>query len=149
MEICLFEPEIAQNAGTIARLCVCFGIDMSIIEPSSFILTDKNFKRAGMDYLQKTNIKLHSSFAEFKKQYQGRIILFDTKATKNYYDFQFQNTDCLIFGKESIGIPREIFKQCDEALVIPMIKDARSLNLAITVAIGLSEAIRQIHKHLS
>lgn len=144
MEICLFEPEIAKNTGTIARLCTCFDVTLNIIEPASFILSDKGFKRSGMDYINKTTIKLHSSFFEFKNNYNGRIILLDTKAATLYYDFKYQPTDCIMLGKESTGVPDDIYEICDEKVLIPMKNNSRSLNVAISAAIGLSEAIRQI-----
>lgn len=146
MEICLFEPEIAQNTGTIARLCACFDVTLNIIEPASFILSDKGFKRAGMDYINKTNIKLHSSFWEFKNNYNGRIILLDTKATTLYCDFSYASTDCIMLGRESSGVPSDVYNSCDEKVLIPMKNETRSLNVAISAAIGLSEAIRQISK---
>lgn len=146
MELCLFEPEIAQNAGTIARLCTCFDVTLNIIEPASFILSDKGFKRAGMDYINKTDVKLHNSFFEFKKNYNGRIILLDTKATTLYYDFEYISTDCIMLGRESTGVPDDVYKGCDEKVLIPMKNNSRSLNVAISAAIGLSEAMRQISK---
>ena len=144
MELCLFEPEIAQNTGTIARLCACFNVTLNIIEPTSFVLSDKGFKRAGMDYINKMNIKLHGSFWEFKAQYNGRIILLDTKATLVYHKLRYQPTDCIMLGKESTGVPDEVYNACDEKVLIPMENNTRSLNLAVSAAIGLSEAIRQL-----
>ncbi len=144
MEVCLFEPEIAQNAGTIARLCACFGVNLNIIEPASFVIDSKAFKRAGMDYLDKLDINLHDSFQAFRKQYNGRLVLLDVKATLPYYDLKYKPTDCIIFGKESTGVPDDIYELCDEKVLIPMVKNVRSLNVAISAAIGLSEAVRQI-----
>lgn len=146
MEICLFEPEIAQNAGAIARLCACFGVNLNIIEPASFIIGEKGFKRAGMDYIEKTNIKLHDSFSDFKMKHNGRIILLDVKATTKYYDIKYEKSDCIMLGRESSGVPDELYELCDEKIIIPMSNGARSLNVAISAAIGLSEAMRQINK---
>lgn len=146
MELCLFEPEIAQNTGTITRLCACFDVVLNIVEPASFILSDKGFKRAGMDYISKVNIKLHNSFLEFKNNFNGRIILLDTKATMLYYSINYMPTDCIMLGRESTGVPDEIYKACDEKVLIPMKNNTRSLNVAISAAIGLSEAMRQISK---
>ncbi len=145
MEICLFEPEIAQNAGTIARLCACFGVNLNIIEPASFIMGDKGFKRAGMDYIEKADIKLHDSFSEFKKNHNGRIILLDVKAKIPYYNIKYNKTDCIMLGRESTGVPDEVYNLCDEKILIPMSNGTRSLNVSISAAIGLSEAIRQIN----
>lgn len=144
MDICLYEPEIAQNAGTIARLCACMGGNLHIIEPASFVISDSKFKRAGMDYISKANLTLHDSFYDFKNKYNGRIILLDTKATTIYHDFQFQNTDCIMVGRESSGVPEDVFQMCDEKVIIPMNPGVRSLNVAISVAIVFSEALRQL-----
>ena len=144
MELCLYEPEIAQNTGTIARLCACFDVTLNIIEPASFILSDKNFKRAGMDYINLASIRLHSSFEEFKGYHNGRIILLDTKGSKSYYDIAYEKTDCIMLGKESTGVPDDVFNACDEKVVIPMREGVRSINVALSAAIGLSEALRQI-----
>lgn len=144
MELCLFEPEIAQNAGTLARLCACFNVGLNIIEPTSFIIGDKKFKRSGMDYIEKADIKFHDSFYDFKNQHNGRIILLDVKATTKYYDINYQITDCLMVGKESTGVPDDIYDLCDEKIIIPMNPNTRSINVAISAAIGLSEALRQL-----
>lgn len=149
MEVCIFEPEIAQNAGTIARLCACFGVNLNIIEPASFIMGSKDFRRSGMDYLDKTEIKLHDSFQDFRKCYQGRIILLDVKANLPYYDLKYDTNDCIMVGRESTGVPDDIYDLCDEKVLIPMVTGVRSLNVAISAAIGLSEAIRQINSSKS
>ncbi len=144
MKLCLFEPEIPQNVGTIARLCACFGVELHIIEPISFLFHDKRFKRAGMDYLSKVKIKCHDDFYKFKEWHNGRIILSDIKASTAYYNFNFQDTDCIMMGKESSGVPDNIFDLC-MPVVIPMVENVRSLNVAVSAAIVLSEAIRQLH----
>lgn len=144
MNICLFEPEIAQNAGAIARLCACFGAGLHIIEPASFILDDRRFHRAGMDYIDKVDIQLHSSFAEFRQGCSGRVILFDVKAEMAYYNVNYTADDCLLFGRESCGVPDEVYDACDEKVIIPMVEGVRSLNVAMSAAIALSEATRQV-----
>ncbi len=143
MEVCLFEPEIAQNAGTIARLCTCFNVPMNIIEPTSFIMGSRDFRRAGMDYIDRTKIKCHNSFQEFRQNFAGRIVLLDVKATVPYFEFAYEQNDCIMVGKESTGVPDNLYELCDEKVIIPMVKGARSLNVAISLAIGLSEALRQ------
>lgn len=143
MEICLFEPEIAQNAGTIARLCTCFGIPMNIIEPASFVIGSRDFRRAGMDYIDRTKMKCHNSFKDFRQNFNGRIILLDVKAEMPYFALNYRPSDCIMAGKESTGVPDDIYELCDEKVVIPMVKGARSLNVAVSLAIGLSEALRQ------
>ena len=145
MEVCLFEPEIAQNAGTIARLCTCFGVPMNIIEPASFIIGSRDFRRAGMDYIDRTKIRCHNSFKEFRQNFGGRIVLLDVKATLPYFEFNYEPNDCIMVGKESTGVPDDIYESCDEKIIIPMKEGSRSLNVAISLAIGLSEALRQIN----
>ena len=144
MELCLFEPEIAQNTGTIARLCACFDVRLNIIEPASFTFSDKGFKRAGMDYINKLDLRRFGSFTEFRDQFDGRIILLDVKASVSYYDFKYASNDCIMLGKESTGVPDEVYDLCDEQVLIPMKNNTRSLNVAISAAIGLSEALRQL-----
>ena len=137
---------IAQNAGTLVRMCACFNIPISIIEPASFILGNKGFKRAGMDYIDKTNIKLYDSFQDYQQSnMNNRIILLDTKANDIYYDFIFKKDDCIVVGSESTGVPDNIYNTCQYKLKIPMCNNTRSLNVAISAAIVLSEALRQLN----
>ena len=144
MELCLYQPMIAQNAGTLTRLCACFNIPISIIEPASFIIGDKKFKRAGMDYIDKTTINLYDSFEQYKEiNKNNRIILLDTKATTMYYDFLFDKNDCLMVGSESTGVPDSVYNNCEYKVKIPMNSNTRSLNVAISAAVVLSEALRQ------
>ena len=144
MEICLYMPMIAQNAGTLTRLCACFNIPISIIEPASFIIGDKKFKRAGMDYIDKTKINLYDSFAQYKEiNKNNRIVLLDTKAPVMYYDFVFDKKDCLMVGSESTGVPDSVYNTCKYKVKIPMNNNTRSLNVAISAAIVISEALRQ------
>ncbi len=144
MELCLYEPMIAQNAGTLTRLCACFNIPISIIEPASFVIGCKKFKRAGMDYIDRTKIKLYDSFQLYKEiNTNNRIVLLDTKATTMYYDFVFETNDCLMVGSESTGVPDGVYEECKYKVKIPMFENTRSLNVAISAAIVLSEALRQ------
>lgn len=146
MEICLFEPEIPQNTGTLARLSACLGLELNIIEPASFVMSEKNFRRAGMDYVETANIKIHRDFKTFKSMYNGRIILLDVKAKIPYTQFSFIETDCIMAGKESMGVPRDVFEMCDDVVVIPMKSNYRSLNVAVSVAMVIGEALRQCEK---
>ena len=111
MRIALYQPDIPQNAGTILRLCACFGIEAHIIEPSGFPTTDRAFRRAGMDYLDAVEIVRHSSWREFAswRSRQGhRLILFTTAATASYLDYRYRPDDILLFGRESAGVPNEV-----------------------------------------
>ncbi|MDR2667159.1 MAG: tRNA (cytidine(34)-2'-O)-methyltransferase [Holosporales bacterium] len=143
-EICLFEPEIAQNTGAIARLCACLGVKLNIVEPASFIINDRRIKRVGMDYVDLVDVKFYDSFHNFKEKYDGRIILLDTKALVPYYGIMYRATDCIMLGKESSGVPDYVYEVCDEKVVIPMVPGLRSLNIAMSGAIAISEALRQL-----
>ena len=144
-KIALYEPDIPQNTASIIRTCSCLGATLEIIEPCGFLFTDKRFKRVVMDYLEEDNIKFYKSADEFfKNKKNQRIILITTKAIKTYTDFNFRNDDTLLFGRESAGVPNNVHKAANEKLRIPMAKNKRSLNLATSVAIVLSEQIRQI-----
>jgi tRNA (cytidine/uridine-2'-O-)-methyltransferase len=140
MNMCLFDPEIPQNAGTLARLASCTDMTLHIIEPASFILSDKKFLRAGMDYIDITRIVRHDSFEKFRKFHNGRIILLDTKAVRSYNSLKYEETDCLMVGKESTGVPFEIFQSCDETVVIHMKHGCRSLNVAVAMAMVVGYA---------
>lgn len=143
MKIALFQPEIAQNVGTIIRLGACFGIPIDIIEPIGFPWNNTKMKRAGMDYLEIANVTRYPTFEDFLKQKKSRIIVFDLRAENSYLDIQYNKDDILLFGQESNGIPEDVYCVCDECAKIPMVKGTRSLNLAASVAIGSSEALRQ------
>ena len=143
-KIALYEPDIPQNTAAIARTCSCLGAILEIIEPCGFLFNDKRFKRVVMDYLDESMIKIYQSADEFfHKKKNDRIILMTTKAKKNYTNFKFKKNDTLLFGRESAGVPEKIHKKVKYKIKIPMIKEKRSLNLATSVAIVLSENIRQ------
>jgi len=143
-KIALYEPDIPQNTAAIIRTCSCLGAILEIIEPCGFLFNDKRFKRVVMDYLDETMIKIYNSSEEFfDKKKSERIILMTTKAKKNYTNFKFKNSDTLLFGRESAGVPEIIHKKVKNKIKIPMIEKKRSLNLATSVAIVLSENLRQ------
>ena len=143
-KIALYEPDIPQNTAAIARTCACLGAILEIIEPCGFLFNDKRFKRVVMDYLDESMIKIYQSADEFfHKKKNDRIILMTTKAKKNYTNFKFKKNDTLLFGRESAGVPEKIHKKVKYKIKIPMIKEKRSLNLSTSVAIVLSENIRQ------
>ena len=143
-KIALYEPDIPQNTAAIARTCSCLGAILEIIEPCGFLFNDKRFKRVVMDYLDESMIKVYKSADDFfSKKKNERIILITTKAEKKYMDFNFKNNDTLLFGRESAGVPEKVHKKIKNKIKIPMIKEKRSLNLATSVAITLSESLRQ------
>ena len=143
-KIALYEPDIPQNTAAIARTCSCLGALLEIIEPCGFLLSDKRFKRVVMDYLDESMIKTYKSSEEFfNAKKKDRVILMTTKASKSYINFKFKNGDTLLFGRESSGVPQKVHKIVKHRVKIPMIEKKRSLNLASSVAIILSENIRQ------
>ena len=142
--IALYQPDIPQNTASIIRLCSCFNVKLEIIEPCGFNLNDKRLKRVALDYLDKCKIITYSSYEEFSiKKKNSRVILMTTKAKKNYNNFLFKQKDTLLFGRESQGVPKIVHDNCYEKLKIPLKKNARSLNVGMSVAITLSEALRQ------
>jgi len=145
-KIALYEPDIPQNTAAIIRTCACLGADLEIIEPSGFLFSDKRFKRVVMDYMDKEVIKFYQSSEEFfESKRNQRIILLTTKSTKLYTTFKFENNDTLLFGRESAGVPDHIHNSIKYRLKIPMVNDKRSLNISSSVAIVLSESLRQTH----
>jgi tRNA (cytidine/uridine-2'-O-)-methyltransferase len=147
MHIALYEPDIAQNTGTILRLCACLGVQAHIIEPAGFPVSDRTFRRAGMDYLDQVSITRHTSFPAFEAWRASagtRLILFTTRATTSYLDHAFQRGDVLLFGRESAGVPDQVHSAADARLVIPMRGGLRSLNVAMAAAMAVGEALRQI-----
>ena len=144
-KIALYEPDIPQNTASIIRTCSCLGANLEITEPCGFLFSDKRFKRVVMDYMDTEQIKFYKNYDEFLNSKKNqRIILITTKAIKSYTNFNFKDNDTILFGRERSGVPDKIHKIVDEKLKIPMKINKRSLNLATSVAIVLSEYLRQI-----
>ena len=146
MQIALYEPDIAQNTGTILRLAACFGIAAHIIEPAGFPVSDRAFRRAGMDYLDQVTITRHVSFAAFenwRRDAEMKLVLLTTRATTFYLDHQFTAHDVLMLGRESAGVPEAVHAAADARLTIPMREGLRSLNVAMACAMVVGEALRQ------
>ncbi|HRI75944.1 MAG TPA: tRNA (cytidine(34)-2'-O)-methyltransferase [Alphaproteobacteria bacterium] len=144
MRLALYQPDIPQNTGTLMRLCACMGVAMDIIEPCGFILSDKNLKRAGMDYLDSLDLTRHADFGALRRAQAGRrIVLLTTKSQQSFLDFAFAPDDILLLGRESAGVPDDVHTACDAPITIPMAAGLRSLNVAISGAMALSEALRQ------
>jgi len=147
MQIALFQPDIPQNTGTILRLCACLGLTAHIIEPAGFPVSDRHFRRAGMDYLDHVSIVRHVSWPQFEawRAAQGcRLLLFTTRAATDYRDFRYQTSDILLFGRESAGVTDAVVEAADARLVIPISPGLRSLNVAMTAAMAAGEALRQL-----
>ena len=146
MQIALFQPDIPQNTGTILRLCACLGVAAHIIEPAGFPVSDRHFRRAGMDYLDQVTITRHDSWSKFQQWRNDgayRLVLFTTKADGSYLDYRYQAADILMFGRESAGVPDEVATSADARVVIPIRPGLRSLNVAMAAAMALGEALRQ------
>ena len=146
MHIALYKPDIPQNTAAIIRLCSCLDLKLHIIEPCGFNLNDTRFKRVVMDYIGYSKIFRYGDYNIFlNKNFKSRIILMTTKAKKPYLKFKFQKDDIILFGRESAGVPKALHENIKNKLKIPMNKKTRSLNVAISVAIVASEALRQIN----
>ena len=146
MRLALYEPDIPQNAGSLMRLGACLGVGIDVIEPCGFLLSDKNFRRAGMDYLKSADIRRHPSWARFQEDFSaagGRLVLLTTRGDMAYSDFSFAAGDTLLVGRESAGVPQEVHDAADARLVIPLRPGMRSLNVAQAAAMVLGEALRQ------
>ena len=146
MRIALFQPDIAQNTGTILRLAACLGVEAHIIEPAGFPASDRAFRRAGMDYLDQVELQRHVSwpaFEQWRRSQRLRLLLFTTQAATSYLDHTYTDADVLMFGRESAGAPDEVHAAADVRLKIPMRPGLRSFNVAMAAAMAVGEAMRQ------
>jgi tRNA (cytidine/uridine-2'-O-)-methyltransferase len=149
MRLALYQPDIAQNTGTILRLAACFGIPVDIIEPAGFDMSDRALKRAALDYLVHVELTRHRSFTAFMEGRAaaevpaGRLILLTSSAETAHFDFAFGRNDTLLLGRESAGCPLAVHDCVDARIRIPIRTGLRSLNVAVAAAIVLGEALRQ------
>ncbi|RIA45393.1 tRNA (cytidine(34)-2'-O)-methyltransferase [Dichotomicrobium thermohalophilum] len=146
MRLALYQPDIAQNTGTILRLAACVGVPVSIIAPAGFDMSDRALRRAGLDYLQHVTIDRHPSFEAFQEEMQiqgARIVLLTRQADRAYVDFAFQSRDVLLLGRESAGVPDAVHDAAAARVTIPMRPELRSLNVAVAAAMVLGEGLRQ------
>ncbi|MBZ5758697.1 MULTISPECIES: tRNA (cytidine(34)-2'-O)-methyltransferase [Rhizobium] len=146
LHIALYQPDIAGNTGTILRLAACLDLAVDIIEPAGFDISDRNLKRAGMDYLAAVSLTRHISWTHFEAWRRGtgrRLILASTKAADRYTDFVFHSDDILLFGRESAGVPDAVHEGADGRILIPMVEGQRSINVAMSAAMIAGEALRQ------
>ncbi len=147
LTLALFQPDIPQNAGTMLRACACLNIDAAIIEPAGFLVSDRNFRRSGMDYLDQLSIQRHGSWSAFetwRAEAGRRLILLTTRADTPYTAFSYGPGDILMVGRESLGAPDEVHAAADARITIPMQPGMRSLNVAFAAAMVIGEALRQI-----
>lgn len=146
MRIALFQPDIPQNTGTILRLCACLKVEAHIVEPAGFPISDRHFRRAGMDYLDQVTIVRHDSWSKFeqwRRETGCGLILLTTKGEVPYLQHRYQAVDILMLGRESAGVPDEVAAAADARVVIPIAPGLRSLNVAMAAAMVLGEALRQ------
>lgn len=146
MQIALFQPDIPPNTGTILRLCACLDVTAHIIEPAGFAVSDRAFRRAGMDYLDQVTLIRHDSWERFeawRREAGYRLLLFTTKGAISYLDFRFCASDILLFGRETAGVPEAVAAAADARLKIPIKPSLRSLNVAVAAAMAIGEALRQ------
>jgi tRNA (cytidine/uridine-2'-O-)-methyltransferase len=147
MQLALYQPDIPQNTGTMLRLCACLGVTAHLIEPAGFPISDKNFRRAGMDYIDLVDIRRHISWSDFeiwRKASGARLVLATTKGAVPYPEFSFRPDDIILMGRESAGVPDEVHQAADARLLIPMRAGLRSLNVAVSAAMMMGEALRQL-----
>ena len=146
LRLALYQPDIPQNTGTMLRMAACLGIPVEIIEPAGFDVSDRNFRRAGLDYLEALEINRHPSWRAFEawRAERGlRLVLATTKASLAYTEAAFEPDDVLLFGRESAGVPDEVHAAADIRIRVPMRPGMRSLNVAVSAAMILGEALRQ------
>jgi tRNA (cytidine/uridine-2'-O-)-methyltransferase len=145
--LALYEPDIAQNAGAMMRMCACLGVDAAIIEPAGFRIGDSRFRRAAMDYLNAVTITSHASWDKFESWRAAahrRLALLTTHGETNLWDFRFAEGDIVLVGRESAGVPTDVREAADVRLLIPIRPPLRSLNVSVAATIAIAEALRQL-----
>jgi tRNA (cytidine/uridine-2'-O-)-methyltransferase len=148
VRLALFQPDIPQNTGTMLRLAACLAVPVDVIEPAGFDVSDRNLRRSGLDYLDQVSVTRHVSWARFESWRTGtasRLVLATTKGAVPYTDFAFAPEDVILVGRESAGVPEEVHAAAQGRVVIPMQPGLRSLNVAVSAAMILGEALRQTH----
>lgn len=146
MRLALYQPDIPQNAGTMMRLAACLSVPLDLVEPAGFDASDRNLRRAGLDYLAHLDLARHASFAAFEAARiasGSRLVLLTTRGETAYADFAFARSDTLMVGRESAGVPEDVHRVADARVTIPMRPGLRSLNVAVAAAMVLGEALRQ------
>ena len=148
MRLALFEPDIAQNAGTLMRLAACLGVAVDLIEPCGFIVGDAKFRRSAMDYIDRVELVRHRSWSAFQEkrrsgQLPGRLVLLTTRADLRYAEARFASDDILMVGRESAGVPDTVHAAADLRVLVPMRPGLRSINVALAAGMVLGEALRQ------
>ncbi|KRE02225.1 tRNA methyltransferase [Bosea sp. Root381] len=146
--LALYQPDIPQNAGTMIRMAACLGIAVDIVEPAAFDVSVRNFRRSGMDYIERAAVSRHDSFAAFeawRRTAGHRLILAETDGPVRHLDFAFLPGDIVMVGRESAGVGAEVYAAADAAVHVPMRPGLRSLNVALAAAMVIGEALRQVN----
>ncbi|PZU85240.1 MAG: tRNA methyltransferase [Chelatococcus sp.] len=152
LRLALYQPDIPQNAGTMIRMAACLGVAVDIVEPAAFDVSDRHFRRAGMDYLERAAVARHDSFAAFeawRRQSGRRLVLAETDGATPHTGFVFQPDDIVMVGRESAGVGAEVYAAADATVHIPMQPGLRSLNVALAAAMVIGEALRQTNGYPS
>ena len=144
MRVALYQPEIAGNVGAVLRTAACLGVAVDLIQPMGFEWDDRRVARAAMDYIDHVVVTRHADWTAFADVAHPRVVLLTTKGATPLHDFAFAADDVLLFGQEGAGVPEEVHARADARVVIPMRPPLRSLNLSVSVAIVLAEALRQV-----
>lgn len=148
IDLALYQPDIAQNTGTLLRLGACLGVVVHIIHPTGFPFSRRELKRGGLDYLDQADIAEHDSYAHFdewRRNAARRLVLLTTKSSQPAYGFAYVAGDILMLGRESAGVPEAVAAEADARIRIPMRSGLRSINVAVAGAMVLGEALRQTH----
>jgi len=148
MRLALYQPDIPQNTGTMLRLAACLGVAVDLIGPAGFDMSDRSFRRAGLDYLDRVEVARHESFEQFLERLAAarptpRLVLLSTHADATHIGHAFRADDVLLVGRESAGVPEHVHARADARVRIPMREGLRSLNVAVAAAMVLGEALRQ------
>ena len=150
LRLALYQPDIPQNAGTMIRMAACLGVAVEIVEPAAFDVSDRNFRRSGMDYLERAAVTRHDSFRAFeawRAQAGHRLVLAETDGVSTHTDFAFRTGDVVMVGRESAGVPPEVYAAAEASVHIPMRRGLRSLNVAMAAAMVVGEALRQLRAY--
>ena len=144
MRLVSYQPDIAPNLGAMIRLSACMDVPLDIIEPCGFPLSIKSLKRAAMDYADIAELTKYNSWEDYlNTRTPGRIVLMTTRADDLLWDFEFKPDDAILMGRESAGVPQEVHDRADARIKLPMFGQARSLNVAMSASMAVSEALRQ------
>jgi len=147
VRLALYQPDIPQNTGTIIRMAACLGIAVDIVEPAAFDVSDRHFRRSGMDYLERAAVTRHDSFQAFdgwRHAAGHRLVLAETDGAEPFTGFSFNPGDIVLMGRESAGVPAEVYAAAEASVRIPIRSDVRSLNVALAAAMVVGEALRQL-----